>query len=161
MSEQNNNASQGKPVPVEPVPVQPVPVDPIPSGAGTFDIGDNAEPTPVAPEQVQPAVEESDEPISLVESDAEDGVSKVRAHASRSSMTDQHTFVRPLNKNGTGATRCRLFHSRVAQAPLEHMESSINEWLDSEEIEVKQVGHIIGTMEGKSREPNLILMVWY
>ena len=57
--------------------------------------------------------------------------------------------------------RCRLFHSRVAEAPLEHMEEQINAWLDSEEIEVKEVGHVVGEMVGKTREQNLIVLVWY
>jgi len=62
---------------------------------------------------------------------------------------------------GQGATRCRIFHSKIAAAPLENMEQAINEWLDSEKIEVKNVGHVIGTMEGKRPEPNVIVMVWY
>ena len=41
------------------------------------------------------------------------------------------------------------------------MQRQINEWLDSDEIEVKQVGHLIGTMEGKRPEPNLRVMIWY
>ena len=73
----------------------------------------------------------------------------------------QMNFARALNRTGMGATRCKLFHSRIALAPLDHMERSINEWLDAAEVEVKQVGHIIGTMEGKSPEPNLIMVVWY
>jgi len=70
-------------------------------------------------------------------------------------------FKRPMNLDGTGATRCRIFHSKIAEAPLSVMQHHINEWLDSEEIEVKQVGHVVGTMQGKSTEPNLIVVVWY
>lgn len=70
-------------------------------------------------------------------------------------------FKRPMNVKGTGATRCRVFHSKVAEAPLQVMENHINEWLDAEEIEVKYVGHVVGAMQGKSTEPNVIVLVWY
>ena len=41
------------------------------------------------------------------------------------------------------------------------MQESINEWIDGDKIEVKEVGHLIGVMEGKTPEPNMIIMVWY
>jgi predicted metal-dependent hydrolase len=62
---------------------------------------------------------------------------------------------------GTGATRCRLFHSKVTLAALEHMTATINEWLDRSDIEIKHVSEVIGVMEGKKAEPNLIVIVWY
>jgi hypothetical protein len=70
-------------------------------------------------------------------------------------------FKRPVNINGQGATRCRLFHCKVAESPMEHMENQINDWLDSEQIEVKHVGHVVGMMEGKHTEQNVVVMVWY
>ena len=70
-------------------------------------------------------------------------------------------FKRDLNVTGHGATRCRLFRTRIAAAALDFMEHQINQWLDAENIEVKQVGHVIGVMEGKTPEPNLIVMVWF
>jgi hypothetical protein len=70
-------------------------------------------------------------------------------------------FKRPMNLTGNGATRCRMFHCKVAESSMEHMENQINDWLDSQEIEVKQVGHVVGMMEGKHTEPNVIVMVWY
>ena len=70
-------------------------------------------------------------------------------------------FKRSLNLTGQGATRCRIFRTRVAVAPLEFMVNQINEWLDSEQIEIKHVSEVVGVMEGKTPEPNLILMVWY
>jgi hypothetical protein len=71
------------------------------------------------------------------------------------------TFNRPMNNDGSGATRFRMFHSKISLAPLQNMENHINEWIDSDQIEVKHVGHLIGTMEGKRPEPNLLVMVWY
>lgn len=82
------------------------------------------------------------------------GAKGMGAHVAR-------TFKRALNTNGQGATRCRVFHSRIAAAPLEYMENQINQWLDGDQIEIKHVGHVIGTMEGKTPEPNVIVMVWF
>lgn len=70
-------------------------------------------------------------------------------------------FKRPVNLNGAGATRVRLFTSKIAAASLSAMERQINEWLDADGIEVKQVAHQIGTMQDKVKEENLILLVWY
>jgi hypothetical protein len=66
-----------------------------------------------------------------------------------------------LNVDGSGATRCKLFHSKISDGPLEHMQQVINGWLDSEKIEVKFVTQSIGVMEGKHAEPNVIVLVWY
>ena len=106
-----------------------------------------------------------DEPISLVEETAE---SKIRPQArktfgaSAAERVERKTdFKRPMNMTGQGATRCRMFHSKIALASLENMETQINTWVDDEEIEVKHVGHVIGIMEGKRSEPNMLVMVWY
>jgi len=105
-----------------------------------------------------------DEPISLVEpegggSDFEPGGLKTFGVAEGEGHKTE--YKRALNNTGTGATRCRLFHSKIALSSLEHMENQINEWLDDNEIEIKQVGHLVGTLEGKRPEPNLLVMVWY
>ncbi|MFW6132367.1 MAG: hypothetical protein ACOC8F_00615 [Planctomycetota bacterium] len=117
------------------------------------------------PPEAPVETDEDDEPISLVEEgESEASSGGVRAFGAAAAVTKtqkKKQFQRPLNVTGRGATRCRLFHSKIAQAPLEHLEESINEWLDSDEIEVKHVGHVIGTMEGKRPEPNLVVMVWY
>jgi hypothetical protein len=70
-------------------------------------------------------------------------------------------FKRPLNLTGQGATRCKFYHSKIAAPSLEFMENQINQWLDSEKVEVKQVSQVIGIMEGKTPVPNLIVMIWY
>ncbi len=108
------------------------------------------------PVSVQP---EDDEPIGLVESD---GTAKVKqARGLTEQMTSNVVLKRPLNVTGQGATRCRVFHSKIAVASLEVMEHQINEWLDGDEIEIKQVHQTIGTMQGKIKEENLIVTVWY
>jgi len=158
MPQPNNSTPQPEPVPVEPEPVAPQPVEPEP-----VSLEPAPEPVPVDAAEIAPAAEDDvDEPISLVETDGEGGTSKIRARGTTLLGEEKREYARSLNKTGTGATRCRIFHSRIALAPLNHMENSINEWLDSDEnLEIKHVGHIIGTMEGKSREPNLIVIAWY
>ena len=81
--------------------------------------------------------------------------------ASTDVLMHQQQYKRTPILTGTGAVRCKLFHSKITVAALEHMTSTINEWLDSDEIEVKYIGQVIGTMEGKKPEPNVIITVWY
>ncbi len=114
------------------------------------------------PEEEPIHIEGDDEPLSLVSGGSEatsEGINlKVMGIAEGAAATK---FTRPLNTNGTGATRFRMFHSKISIAPLENLEHSINEWIDGGKIEVKHVDHLIGTMEGKRPEPNLLVMVWY
>ena len=70
-------------------------------------------------------------------------------------------FERVPNLTGTGAIRCRVFHSKITIAAMEHMTETINDWLDGEGIEVKHVNQVVGIMEGKTPEPNVIVTVWY
>lgn len=142
----------------EPTGPQPVPVPPP---------GQSGEPRPVPPPKPQKAEEDIDEPIKLI--DGEEGESsgslqrkmKVGGAAARG-LSHKDEFKRPLNQTGKGATRVRVFNSKIAEGPLLHMETVINEWLDSnDDIEVKQVTQTIGVMEGKRAEPNLLVLVWY
>ena len=170
MAEQDQDSSKQEPLSLEPQPVpaepEPAPSEPEPVAAKPEPVAAEPEPVAVEPEPVavepEPVAAEPEEPISLVDYDETPGESKISTTGADSLLAGQKVhFKRKLNVTGQGATRCRLFHCRIALAPLEHMEHSINEWLDSEEIEIKHVGHIVGTMEGKSPEPNLVVMVWY
>ncbi|MGB2820127.1 MAG: hypothetical protein WBF17_04045 [Phycisphaerae bacterium] len=109
-------------------------------------------------------LEPDEEPISLVDSQESSGFATggVKTFGiAGGADAEKHEYKRPLNTDGSGATRCRTFHSKIAIASLEFMENQINDWLDSDKIEVKHVGHVIGIMEGKRPEPNLLVMVWY
>ena len=118
-----------------------------------------AAPTPPPP----PPAEE--EPISLIDDDELGGAGEVKAFggaASHMGAVHKQTFRRKVNKLGTGSTRCRIFHSKMAPTSLEFMEKQINDWLDEDDtIEVKDIGHVIGQMTGKTTEPHMIVMVWY
>ena len=112
-------------------------------------------------EAISLAGPDDDEPISLVE-EGETGTATLRAFGAGVAQEARRSqFQRAPNVTGQGAIRCRVFHSKIAATSLEYMESQINEWLDGEAIEIKQVGHVIGVLEGKTPEPNLIVVLWY
>jgi len=134
MSQENSNRTDAQPIRPEP----------------------EAEPITIEPEE--------EEPISLVES-AESMIKPkaVRTFGAGTSPLGEKKaeFKRPMNITGKGATRCRVFHSKIATAPLEHLQDNINEWMDADEIEIKHVGQVIGIMDEKRKEPNLLVLVWY
>ena len=54
-----------------------------------------------------------------------------------------------------------MFHCKISAPSMEHMEGQINEWLDGHDVEVKFVTQVVGVLEGKMSEPNLIVTLWY
>jgi hypothetical protein len=123
---------------------------------------DENKPIFMAEEPEEEPEEVDEEPLTLVEEPTGEGggVQAIGAAAAKA-VSHKKDFKRSLNITGSGATRCRVFHSKVADSSLLHMENMINEWIDSEEIEVKHVGHLTGTMVGKKAEENVIVVVWY
>jgi len=55
----------------------------------------------------------------------------------------------------------KFYFSKIAPPSLDYMQDQINHWVDSEQIEIKQISQVIGIMEGKTPVPNLIVMIWY
>jgi len=103
---------------------------------------------------------DNEEPLGLVESDDSHKVS-VRSFGQGSLAKNVEKYKRPLNVDGSGATRCRIFHSKIAPPSLEYMQNQINEWIDADNIEVKHVDQVVGVMEGKTALPNIVVTVWY
>ena len=107
------------------------------------------------------------EPLSLADEDPTGSLSgmsstKIQAFGTQTdALLHKQQYKRIPTLSGTGAVRCRLFHSKITLGALDHMTNSINEWLDENEIEVKYVAQVVGTMEGKTPEPNVIITVWY
>ena len=103
------------------------------------------------------------EPLPLEDEPASSqGESKIHAFGSVAAAgAVEQKLSRGMNIPGTGATRCRVFHSKITVGAIDHMVSQINEWLDGSEAEVKHVTQVVGVMEGKKSEPNVILTVWY
>lgn len=75
---------------------------------------------------------------------------------------DESKYTRPLVPGGSGATRCRSFHSKLADSALRFLNTQINDWLDTDpNIVIKFSTSTIGTFEGKHAEPHMILTVFY
>ncbi len=71
-------------------------------------------------------------------------------------------LVRPLLTGSPNATRCRTFHSKLADAAMAYMNQQINEWADHrDDIEIKFATSCIGVVEGKHADPHLIVTVFY
>jgi len=117
---------------------------------------------PISLEEEKPlSLDDDEETISLVESSDDESEGLALKAVGAASTVTETKFTRPLNADGSGATRVRIFHSKISEAPLENLEHTINSWIDGDKIEVKHVGQLIGTMEGKTPVPNLLVMVWY
>jgi len=124
--------------------------------------GELPEVEPTELPEAAPDEEDTEAAISLAEES--DGPSKntVKIMGTRKILGQvKEVFSRTPTVTGAGAVRCRIFYSRIAAAPLAYMEQQINEWLDSNQIEIKSVTHVVGVMEGKNPEPNVILTLWY
>lgn len=115
------------------------------------------------------------EPIQL-ESDSSDSISSAAAEMSSSRIhgmsestlghhegaDDASRFKRSLDPKSPFATRCRTFHCKLSEGAIEFLNMQINEWLDkNEDIVVKFARSDIGMFEGKHKEPNLILTLFY
>ncbi|GMV98211.1 MAG: hypothetical protein HRF43_14020 [Phycisphaerae bacterium] len=73
-----------------------------------------------------------------------------------------HHHRLPPRPDAKGATRMRIFHSRLSEGAVGHLDMQINEWLERHpEIELKFAHTTVGTWEGKHAEPNLIITVFY
>jgi hypothetical protein len=82
-------------------------------------------------------------------------VARVGEFASQSSR-------RPLLPDSSNATRCRIFHCKLADGPIAHMCEQINEWADADdEIQIKFATSTIGVVEGKHMDAHLIVSVFY
>ncbi len=112
-------------------------------------------------DELEPIVIEN-ERVALVEDvGTKPGESKIQALGQGTLHAEATDFKREVNITGDGATRCKLFHSKISAVPLEYMEKQVNEWLDQRDVEVKFVSKVVGVMEGKRPEPNVILTIWY
>ena len=120
---------------------------------------ENADEPSVIRHAPEPIRVEEEEPLTIAEESSGRAISHT-AGISRGDG-DGYSFSRPMQQTGKGATRCRIFRSKISQPAIEGLEEHINDWLDSDDIDVKDIGHLIGTMHGKTDEDNIIVMVWY
>lgn len=110
--------------------------------------------------------DDADETLSLVE-DIETGRPhhQIRSFSEGSTLAGVHhdeNYKRPLSAHSEPATRCRTFHGKLTGAGLAHMDEQINEWLDAHpEIFIKSSNSTVGVFEGKTKEPHLLVTVFY
>ena len=75
---------------------------------------------------------------------------------------DASRFKRPLDPKSPFATRCRTFHCKLSEGAIEFLNMQVNDWLDKHpDIVVKFARSDIGMFEGKHKEPNLILTIFF
>ena len=102
-------------------------------------------------------------PIEISESDPEGNDSSgSKIHLlGRHDGLDQERWTRTPNTNGTGATHCKTFVSKLRLEAIAHMDNHVNEWLEAHpEVEVKFTTSSIGKLVGKVSEDALFLTVW-
>lgn len=121
-------------------------------------------------EALEPIVLESDDMgMSDSEGSGTTEMSSSRIHGMSESTLGHHAgaddasrFKRPLDPKSPFATRCRTFHCKLSEGAIEFLNMQVNEWLDREtDIAVKFVRSDIGMFEGKHKEPNLILTLFF
>ncbi len=101
----------------------------------------------------------SDEEMSVA------GTAEIRSFAEGSTLAGAHReggFQRPLAGPEQGATRVRTFHGKLTEAGLAHMDEQINDWLDAHpDIFIKASASSVGVFEGKTKEPHLLVTLYY
>ncbi len=79
-----------------------------------------------------------------------------------SGILDESKYSRSVNPSGQDATRCRTFHAKLNDSAVAFMNDQLNTWVDSHpDINIKFATSTIGIFEGKHKDPNLIITVFY
>jgi hypothetical protein len=79
-----------------------------------------------------------------------------------SGLHDESKFKRPLDPTERSATRCRTFHAKLNDSAVAFMNDQMNTWVDSHpDMKIKFATSTIGIFEGKHKDPNLIVTVFY
>lgn len=109
----------------------------------------------------------ADEPVALIEESAERvaGTSLIRSFSTGSTLAGSHDdtrYKRPLAAANLPATRVRTFHGKLTEAGVAHMDEQINDWLEEHpDIFIKNTTSSIGMFEGKTKEPHVVLTLFY
>ena len=136
-----------------------------PAAPVVADLGSNQGAVWFPPERKQAG---DDEVLTLVDtprSNPADPHTMIRSFSEGSTLGSHHKdtdFKRPVSRPDEPATRCRTFHGKLTDAGLSHMDEIINEWLDSHpDLFIKSCTSTVGVFEGKSKEPHLLVTVFY
>ncbi len=134
-----------------------------------LDVAPEEAPAAPAPKAEAPP-DITEVPIALEPEDVSreaDGTSKIKAFggtgiSAAKGALDTSSLKRNVNVTGTGATRCRTFHSKLNDSSLAYLNSQVNEWADGDPaIDIKFATSSVGVVEGKHAEPHLIVTVFY
>jgi len=114
-------------------------------------------------------VQTEGEPLTLVDDEEMDQTGQRRAikalgagGVGAQGAFDDTQLARSLNITGQGATRVRVFHSKMNDGAAAFMTQTINGWIDAHpDVEIKSVHTTVGVWEGKHPEPHLILTICY
>jgi hypothetical protein len=56
----------------------------------------------------------------------------------------------------------KVFHGRLSDDAVERVEERVNDWLEAHpDIEVKLANTTIGVWDGKTKDTNIVITVWY
>ncbi len=110
--------------------------------------------------------DEAEESLSLIDDGVEDRPHhQIRSFSEASTLAGVHrdaNFKRAIAPPEQGATRCRTFHGKLTAAGLAHMDEQINEWIDGHpDIYIKTSSSTVGIFEGKTKEPHLLVTLFY
>ena len=87
--------------------------------------------------------------------------SRIRAFGQQHHDPHENHWKRQPNLTGRGAIHVKTFYAKLRQDAIEHLDTQINQWLDShEEYEVKFVTTSVGTLMGKNTEDAIFINVW-
>ena len=90
-------------------------------------------------------------------------IKSVHAMGIQHSLADhEKEYKRTATMSGNGACHIKSFHCHLSDDGLRHLDTRINDWLDAHgQYEVKFVTSNIGLWDGKTKDPELIVNVWY
>ena len=67
-----------------------------------------------------------------------------------------------VGKEAAAMKKVKIFFGKAQEGALEFLENRIEEWIEKENIEVKQVRQSYGEVPAKAgHEPALFISVWY
>jgi len=90
------------------------------------------------------------------------GLTTVPGQDSTVTTGKDYEFKRAANPPDKPATRCKVFHAKLSEGAVRHLEEMVNEWIDEHpEVHVKHSSTNVGQWEGKHAENHLIITIFY
>jgi len=92
--------------------------------------------------------------------------SPAAANVAAKAQTPQAPIHRPVAASGpapTGRiTSCKTFFTKLHPGAIEFLDEQISNWLrENPDVVVKSTNTIMGEVQAKKTEPNILITVWY